>query len=222
MAKESTLVLISVALLSTIAFIGLAIWAWGDVSGFFRHPARTGLIVVTVALVVASGFSRVSGLSAGKREDRSNRWIFAPLALLTLALAWIPPYDDRHELWTFDGDASRYTGLVCFAVGGILRVASLFALGHRFSGLVAIQPDHELKTDGLYRVVRHPSYLGVLLAALGWALVFRSVLGVLLAALILVPLIARMNAEERLLLSEFGERYAAYRRRTWRLLPFVY
>jgi protein-S-isoprenylcysteine O-methyltransferase Ste14 len=74
----------------------------------------------------------------------------------------------------------------------------------------------------LDRVIRHPSYLGLLLGLFGWALLFRSAIGVLVSLLLLPPLIARMNSEEALLESGFGEQYSDYRRRTWRLLPFVY
>jgi protein-S-isoprenylcysteine O-methyltransferase Ste14 len=101
-------------------------------------------------------------------------------------------------------------------------VGAVFVLGRRFSGLVAIQEGHELETGGLYRVIRHPSYLGLLLGLFGWVLVFRSAIGVLVGLFLLPPLVARMNSEEALLESEFGERYADYRRRTWRLLPFLY
>jgi protein-S-isoprenylcysteine O-methyltransferase Ste14 len=52
--------------------------------------------------------------------------------------------------------------------------------------------------------------------------VFRSGVGVLLAALLVPPLLARINAEERLLRSQFGEEYDAYRARTWRLIPAIY
>ena len=72
-------------------------------------------------------------------------------------------------------------------------------LGHRFSGLVAIQPGHTPVTTGLYRVIRHPSYSGLLVNSLSWALAFRSGVGVLLTALLTPPLIARIRAEERLL-----------------------
>jgi hypothetical protein len=61
-----------------------------------------------------------------------------------------------------------------------------------------------------------------LLGLFGWALVFRSAIGVQVSLLLLPPLIARMNSEEALLESEFGSQYADYRRRTWRLLPFLY
>jgi protein-S-isoprenylcysteine O-methyltransferase Ste14 len=53
-------------------------------------------------------------------------------------------------------------------------------------------------------------------------LVFRCWLGLLLVAGTLAVLLARMNAEEALLESEFGEEYRSYRRRTWRLVPWIY
>ena len=92
----------------------------------------------------------------------------------------------------------------------------------RFSGLVAIQPGHRLVTSGVYGVIRHPSYLGLLISSLGWGLAFRSGIGVWLAALLVPPLLARIKAEERLLRSQFGSEYDAYRARTSRLVPGVY
>ena len=86
----------------------------------------------------------------------------------------------------------------------------VFVLGRRFSGLVAIQPGHTLVTSGIYGVIRHPSYLGLLVNSLGWALAFRSGVGVLLTALMIPPLLARIRAEERLLRTQFGDEYDAY------------
>ncbi|MGA9274519.1 MAG: isoprenylcysteine carboxylmethyltransferase family protein, partial [Candidatus Cybelea sp.] len=104
----------------------------------------------------------------------------------------------------------------------ILRIAPVFILGNRFSGLVAIQPEHTLVTAGIYGVIRHPSYLGLLLSAFGWALAFRSGLGVLLAAILIPIIVVRMNSEEQLLASQFGAEYADYRACTSRLIPGVY
>lgn len=95
-------------------------------------------------------------------------------------------------------------------------------LGRRFSGLVAIQPGHTLVTTGMYSVIRHPSYLGLLVNSLGWGLAFRSGVGVLLTALTMLPLLARIGAEERLLRSQFGDEHTAYCARTSRLLPGFY
>lgn len=87
---------------------------------------------------------------------------------------------------------------------------------------MAIQPGHTLVTTGAYGIIRHPSYLGLLVNSLGWGLAFRSWVGVLLTALTIVPLVARMDSEEVLLASQFGPEYEEYRRRTWRLLPSIY
>ena len=158
----------------------------------------------------------------GEREDRSNRWVIAAIGVIGLLAAFLPAYTDRLDVWTIDGDTVRWIGVALYVVGGALRLWPVFVLGNRFSGLVAIQPGHTLVTDGIYGVIRHPSYLGLLVNALGWALAFRSGVGVLLTALMIIPLVARMNAEEALLRSQFGDAYASYMARTSRLIPGVY
>lgn len=87
---------------------------------------------------------------------------------------------------------------------------------------MAIQPGHELLTSGVYSVIRHPSYSGLLINALGWAFAFRSGVGLLLTASLIPPLLARIRAEETLLRTQFGDAYDAYCRRTSRLIPGLY
>jgi protein-S-isoprenylcysteine O-methyltransferase Ste14 len=205
----------------TLVFIAVAVLAWGPWREFFAHPARLGVVVTTLLVTVAACMSPLN-FSAGRREDTRNRWVFLPFAVLGLLVTWLPPFADSRDILTLDGDTLRYAGLLMFIVGCVLRVAPMFVLGPRFSALVAIQEQHELVTDGLYRVIRHPSYLGLLLATLGWVLVFRSGIGLLLMLPFLLIGPARLDAEEALLASEFGESWAAYRRRTWRLVPWVY
>jgi protein-S-isoprenylcysteine O-methyltransferase Ste14 len=137
-------------------------------------------------------------------------------------MAVLPPYLDGRELWTTDAVVTPYVGLFLLTAGGVLRIAAVFVLGRRFTGLVAVQENHRLKTDGLYRWIRHPSYAGMLVYIAGFVLVFRCWLGLLIVAGFFAVLIARMNSEEALLESEFGEEYASYRRRTWRLVPWIY
>ncbi|HSS82523.1 MAG TPA: isoprenylcysteine carboxylmethyltransferase family protein [Reyranella sp.] len=204
-----------------LVYLGLAVLGWGGFGAFFASPARIALVVATVAMVVAALFSSVN-LSTGEREDRSNRWIIGALGLIGLLSAWLPAYTDRKEFWVLDGDAVRWIGVALYAGGGALRLWPVFVLGRRFSGLVAIQPGHALVTGGIYSVIRNPSYVGLLVLSLGWALAFRSGAGVLLAALNIPPIVARIHSEEKLLRAHFGEEYEAYRARTWRLIPGVY
>ncbi|WP_244593338.1 methyltransferase family protein [Rhodoblastus acidophilus] len=209
-------------ILASGALYGIfVIWARG-LDAFLSNPALACLGLVYAVLTLAALF--VGGnLSAGEREDRGNRWVLPVFAVVGLALAAVPPLDDAREISTFGGDGVRWFGVALFALGGALRLWPVAVLGHRFSGLVAIQPGHRLQTTGLYSVVRHPSYLGLLVSSLGWALAFRSGIGVALAACLIPPLLARIKAEENLLSSQFGADYDAFRARTpWRLIPGVW
>ena len=208
-------------LVGTLGYLGLAILGRGGFAAFFSEPA---LIALTAALFAMSGaalFSR-GNLSPGEREDRGNRWVIAAFGAIGLLAAYLPAYTDRKGFWTLDGETVRWLGVVLFAAGGASRLWPVFVLGSRFSGLVAIQPGHRLVTNDVYGVIRHPSYLGLLVSSLGWGLAFRSGVGVLLTALLIPPLVARIAAEERLLGSHFGAEYKAYRARTWRLVPGIY
>ncbi|MDN0073474.1 isoprenylcysteine carboxylmethyltransferase family protein [Crenobacter sp. SG2303] len=208
-------------LTSTLAYLGLAVLGEGGFAPFFSHPALLVIAVATMVMTVIALFTE-GNLSSGVREDRANRWVLPVIGVIGLVGGYLPAYTDRLGIWTLDGENLRWFGVVLFIAGGALRMWPVFVLGYRFSGLVAIQPGHTLVTTGVYRTIRNPSYLGLLINSLGWALAFRSGVGMLLTALTLPPLIARIHSEEALLRSQFGSEYDAYRSRTWRLIPWVY
>ena len=208
-------------LLAGLMQLALALVAWGGWTPFFAHPALVALAWVSVAILIVAPFSS-GNTSSGIREDRGNRWVLTAFSLIAIFNAYFPAYTDRKALWTLDGDATRWIGVVLYALGGMLRLWPVFVLGKRFSGLVAIQPGHTLETGGIYGVVRNPSYLGMLIMMLGWALSFRSIVGLLFTVALLIPLIARIHAEERLLHDHFSSQCDTYREHTWRLLPGLY
>ena len=210
-----------VTIASIAVYLGLAILGWGGIASFFANPTRT---ITAIATVVMAGIALFSGgnLSPGEIEDRANRWVIGAFGLIGLLSAYLPAYTDRHDIWILDGEPVRWIGVVLFCAGGALRIWPIFVLGSRFSGLVAIQPGHRLATSGIYGVIRHPSYLGLIVNALGWALVFRSGAGVLLTALLIPPLLARIRAEERLLQAKFGREYEVYCSGTARLIRGIY
>jgi protein-S-isoprenylcysteine O-methyltransferase Ste14 len=210
-----------VIVIAGCAYTGLAILGWGGFRPFFSRPALIALMVVGIALSVAAFFAG-GNLSAGVREARSNRWVLAVFGVIGFLNAYLPAYTDRKELWTIDGDTIRWFGVVLFAAGGALRIWPVFVLGERFSGLAAIQPGHTLVTSGVYGVIRHPSYLGLLINSLGWSLAFRSGVGIFLTVILILPLLARIHAEEKLLRAEFGDEYQTYCSHTSRLIPGIY
>jgi protein-S-isoprenylcysteine O-methyltransferase Ste14 len=216
-----TLKMTMITLLGVVIQFGLAVLGWGGWSAFFSHPPLVALGIATLALTIVSLFTQ-GNLSSGEQEDRGNRWVLLAFTLIAILVAYLPAWSDRKGLFVFGGDTIRWLGVVLFSAGAALRLWPVFILGRRFSGLVAIQPEHTLVTTGIYSFIRNPSYLGMLISTLGWALAFRSAIGVLLTALLIPPLVARMRAEEKLLHEHFGSEYDAYYAHTSRLIPGVY
>jgi protein-S-isoprenylcysteine O-methyltransferase Ste14 len=214
-------ILITGIIAFTIQF-GLAIWGWDGWDAFFAHPQFQALLWVSVGLGILALFSGSSGLSSGEKEDKGNRWVLGAFGVITLLMSYLSAYTDRVGFWAFGGDTLRWTGVVVCAAGGILRLLPVFVLNDRFSGLVAIQAGHKLETRGIYGLVRNPSYLGMIITSLGWVLAFRSGVGVILVAALLIPLVPRIHAEERLLRERFGQEYDEYCAHTWRLVPWIY
>ncbi|VVP36998.1 hypothetical protein PS838_04642 [Pseudomonas fluorescens] len=209
------------AIVVTLAYLGLAVWGMGGFAAFFSHAPLVVVVLATLMMAIASLFTEVN-LSSGEREDRANRWVLPAFGVLGVLSGFLPAYTDRIDFWTFGGEGVRWLGALLFIIGGALRLWPVFVLGNRFSGLVAIQPGHRLVTDGIYRKLRNPSYLGMLITAVGWAMAFRSGLGLLLAVLTMIPLVARIHSEEALLRAQFGSEYEAYCSRSWRLIPGIY
>jgi protein-S-isoprenylcysteine O-methyltransferase Ste14 len=114
-------------------------------------------------------------------------------------------------------------GMVLFATGEALRVWAKVALGRYFTYTVMTSSDQPVITSCPYRYVRHPSYTGILLIAIGTGTVWGNWLG--LAALTLgtlVGLVYRIYVEEKALLEELGDRYRRYAEGHKRLAPFVW
>ena len=208
--------------LNVVLFLLLMVMGWGSWGGFFAHPVRVGVVVVHLLMMPVMTLC-TSGRSRGVKSVPDWKPFFPLLMLHSLFTAWVMPFMDARDLWVMPGgDALRWTGLLFLVCGATLRVWPMLELGDRFAAVVALQERHELKTTGLYRTVRHPSYVGILLMDLGFALVFRSALGLLLMPVPIWMFQRRMDVEEAFLIREFGEKYREYMKRTSRLLPGVY
>lgn len=208
--------------LNVALFVLLMVLGWGDPRGFFAHPARTGGVVV-LALMLPVMTLCTAGRSRGVRHAPDWKPFFPMLVAHSLFTAYLMPWMDARNVWVLpDSDALRWTGLAFLVAGALLRIGPMMNLGRRFSAAVAIQDGHRLQTGGWYAMVRHPSYLGILLLDVGFAALFRSALGFALLPLVFWMFKKRMDVEEALLLDQFGGEYRDYMNRTARLVPGVY
>jgi protein-S-isoprenylcysteine O-methyltransferase Ste14 len=133
-------------------------------------------------------------------------------------------YGDTHAANLFPGTAwIRYAGLAIMVLGVAIRWTAVLSLGRAFSASVAIRAGQQLYTEGLYRWVRHPSYLGLLMILAAIGVHTHNWTGF---AIILIPSFAalsyRIHVEEKALKAAFGNAYELYSSNTKRLIPGVY
>lgn len=119
------------------------------------------------------------------------------------------------------GPAWGSLGGALMLLGATVVIAAAVRLGPRLSPFPRPRPGHDLVTDGVYRLVRHPIYGGVLLAAVGWTLLRPAVATLAVTLLLWLLLEAKSRYEERSLRCVHPA-YDAYRRGTRRFVPFLY
>jgi protein-S-isoprenylcysteine O-methyltransferase Ste14 len=153
------------------------------------------------------------------RNGRGEWYVVIQAILLALVLA-APAFDRAAwgEPWSM---ASLGFGDLLLIAGIILGVGGLVRLGHNLTPLPHPKKDATLVEGGVYSLVRHPIYVGLVLASLGWGLLWRSPATLALAALLLVFFDIKSRREELWLVRAFP-RYEAYQRRVKKLIPFVY
>jgi protein-S-isoprenylcysteine O-methyltransferase Ste14 len=114
-------------------------------------------------------------------------------------------------------------GLISIAGGLFIRWLAILQLGRSFTVDVAITDVAKLKTDGLYRRLRHPSYSGLLSVVVGFSAAMNSIFSFLVFVIpVFLAVIYRIRVEEGVLRSEFGDSYIEYEQHTKRIIPGVY
>ncbi|MDB5249774.1 MAG: hypothetical protein JWQ40_4168 [Segetibacter sp.] len=158
-------------------------------------------------------------------ENKTNDKYSVLLIIMMSLLSTVIPIVD----WAyFSNPAESNTiatviGFILVWSGVILRNYSVKLLGRYFTPTIQLQKGHELITSGPYRIVRHPSYTGALLAIVGSAVFFNSIVGTISAIIaMMIAYAVRIKAEEKALTVVFGNVYHRYQKRTKKLIPFFW
>lgn len=215
-----------------VIYVGLPLLGWGvdDLPGFFSIPQLTAYTISIAAFGMLAGYAvqRPGGLgNLGKGlEDKfiSRQRIVRIIvtALLFGALVFIP-FADRRAIGVVAGSPSvRWVGMVLATLGMGLIFWSGLALGRLYSPEVTLQKEHRLITDGPYRHIRHPRYLGGMVQGIGLSLLFRSWIGLVLTSVFVLIILFRIQDEETMMRGAFGAAWADYCKKSWRLFPFIF
>jgi protein-S-isoprenylcysteine O-methyltransferase Ste14 len=116
-----------------------------------------------------------------------------------------------------------YIGLFLIVSEMIFRFISILSLGRFFTVDVTIRNNHKIKKDGIYRLIRHPSYTGSILSFIGFGISLNNWISLLIICLpVIIAMLNRIKIEEKLLVDQFGIEYTNYMKKTFRLVPWIY
>ncbi|MBI1922245.1 MAG: isoprenylcysteine carboxylmethyltransferase family protein [Geobacter sp.] len=155
------------------------------------------------------------------KGSRGEWYLVVQAALFLLVIfgprSWpgVPEWGARY------GWLASVVGGTVFLAGSLLAAAGALKLGRKLTPLPKPRDNAELVVTGAYRIVRHPIYSGLAFMAFGWGVWLHSWLVIGYALLLFIFFDIKSRREERWLMDKFPE-YSAYRRRVYKLIPFIY
>jgi protein-S-isoprenylcysteine O-methyltransferase Ste14 len=227
-----------------LIFLGAFLYAIGFVTGYAvpktidTGPASSPMAALLTNLVLLSifavqhsgmarqGFKKLFVRLASPAIERSTYVLLASLALILLFWQWQPM---PAIVWSIDNSALAAVTIAGGVVGWLIVLYSTFLISHfELFGLTQVVAHFagrltapvKFKTPGLYRLIRHPIYLGFIIAF--WSTPVMTVGHLLFAAATTAYIFVGIWLEERDLMSFFGEEYGKYRQRVAMLLPGLF
>lgn len=179
------------------------------------------LIIATATLLMIQ--PKVDLLEAKDKKKSDNNSAF--VILICSLIGVMAPVID----WAYFGNQTNDIGWTT-AIGGMLvvtgiivRAKAIHTLGKYFTTVVQTTTEHKLVKEGMYSIIRHPSYLGTFIGMVGAGIFLQTWRGAIIAAIaILIAYHIRIKAEESELVRSFGQDYLDYQKETQRMIPFVW
>jgi protein-S-isoprenylcysteine O-methyltransferase Ste14 len=155
-----------------------------------------------------------------KKNDKGSLIIIWVIIIIGITAGFNLAY---YKTWSSLNYFIYAFGILIYLSGMIIRWTSIIQLKKAFTVDVAISQNQELKKDGLYRIIRHPSYLGNIMIISGLSIGMNSMLSFLVVTVpVFLAISYRIYVEEAVLLEEFGPKYEEYRKTTKRIIPYIY
>ena len=187
-----------------------------------------------VKLIIIIGFSYLYGFfevfmnlrqnrktTVAIASDKSSLWVLYGLITLGYVLSFAI---GATKIGRMNGWNTFFAvGVVLVVIGLIIRITSILTLKQYFTYSVSKVEDQPLIEKGLYKIIRHPGYLGQLLIFLGISISVSNWLSILLMMTpVSIGYLYRMKVEERFMIAQLGENYLNYQKRTKRIIPMIY
>jgi len=181
---------------------------------------------VTWLIVLTYWF--ISGLSTKKVEQQETffkRFVQYWLPLI-IAILLLGPGNWYGHSWLRENFIEHTNlvgaiGLLISVVGAIIACTSRYILGKNWSLSVQRKENHQLIQNGIYKIVRHPIYTGLLLLFIGNAMIVGDYRAIIAVLIVFISLWLKLKKEEKLLTKTFGMEYTEYKNQTRALIPYL-
>lgn len=156
-----------------------------------------------------------------KSGDRLSIWILFIFITIGYLLSFIIASTKIGRIYHWN--IFFMIGAFIAIVGLIIRISAILTLKQQFTYTVTRIENHELIEKGLYKIIRHPGYLGQLIIFLGISTSLSNWLSVISMMIsVLIGYIYRIKTEEKFMIEEMGNKYIDYQKRTKRLIPKIF
>ncbi len=150
---------------------------------------------------------------------RGEGWVAIQFVLLfAIFLAGLTEAPVSAYAWT----VASIAGLLLMGVGGVLAILGVRDLGRSLTALPHPRSGSQLVDSGVYRLVRHPIYGGLIIGSLGYGLAMHALVTAVVGSLVLLGFFRLKSAREEVWLEQRYPEYPAYRAKTRRMLPLIY
>jgi protein-S-isoprenylcysteine O-methyltransferase Ste14 len=174
------------------------------------------------------GYWAISSLSVKRDISRSPWqrfwWLRVIVAAVVIGWLWGTSRLGKAAQYSWfshlHSDALAALGAIICMAGIALAIWARVHIGRNWSSSPALKEDHELITSGPYSLIRHPIYTGVILATFGSTL--ASPAWLIMFFVVSALFIWRVHVEEALMIKQFPDKYPAYMKRTWALVPYIW
>lgn len=185
-------------------------------------------LILIIAFSILYGFFEIfmSRRQQEKREisksgDKGSIWLLTISISIGFWLSFIIASTKIGRIYHWN--TLFVVGSILALIGLIIRVTSILTLKQQFTYTVTKIENHELIETGLYKIIRHPGYLGQLIIFLGISTCLSNWVSILLMIIpVLLGYLNRINIEEKFMVEQLGQKYLDYQKRTKRLIPKIY
>ena len=189
-------------------------------------PLIFSFILIAVFFSIESRLrfgEEAKSLDAAERDKKSTSYIFKIFGINILCLLSVFIFNYFNLFKLFNNPFTAFVGIVLMLLGLFFRIYAVITLREYYTRTLKTITNQKIIAKGMYKFIRHPGYLGLILIWIGAGVSSNNYLALIIISILTISVYQfRIINEEKMLIEAFGDEYIKYKKNTWRLLPPLY